>query len=234
MINNINVYKIKTFGWENAILGMRYPMNSEDKSDSTVDVIINNKIKTKFIVNLENEDIIQDRFLLGEKDKELLLKLCKAGKSHRKVLRMIHIQMSVKMPLFWWKEFDTYKVATVANSRSTMHKLGSKKLTINDFAYKSVPPEETIETLNYLIEGWNKAKKSNDCSNNMWRSLIEYLPSSYIQERMLDFNYETALSIYFDRKNHKLEEWHYFCNKLLELPYFVKIKNEITNKINTY
>lgn len=193
----MKIIKTNTFGWENALCGMRYPKNSEHLMDSSF-----------------------NPFMLGIKDASLLFKLTVAGKDHRKVLRMIHIQTSIKMPISWWIQFDTYKVGTTANSRSRMHKLGSSFLTKDDFYvkdYESSKFKETLKYLNQQIYMYQEYKKDNqvDIARQYWRNLIDYLPMSYEQERMVDFNYEVMLAICNSRWNEKLsEEWKYFIKSI--------------------
>lgn len=177
------------YGFKNAMIGMRYPKNSESLNDSTETCI-------------------------GEKDLELLLKLTKAGRDHRKVLRMIHVQASISMPISWWIQYDTYKVATVANSRSRMHKMGSRLLTEEDFYVKdwTKTMASVLEELNRDITIW---QQTGDVA--AWRRVIDLLPMSYMQERMIDLNYETLLGILESRYNEKLRgEWRLFCNAFLE------------------
>jgi len=195
----MKISNIEVFGFRNAILGMRYPKNSEHLSDS---IIENNNFK------------------IGEKDLKLLLQLSKAGKDHRKVLRMIHVQASVNMPISWWIQYDTYKVGTTANSRSRMHKMGSTFLTIDDFYFEdNLESRLYFENLIVLINKQIKIYQDNfgsEKAKKAWRFIIDILPMSYQQERMIDLNYEILLNIIKARYNEKLSlEWKYFCDSFL-------------------
>lgn len=188
----------ETCGIRHAIRGMRNAMNSWDKSDSY-------------------EDIIYNTFKLGENDKGLAMKLSKAGTDHRKFLRMITVYADITAPLYWWKEFDTYKVGTVANSCSTMHKLASKNLTLGDFSidnYERCYYVDILRNLNTLIDNY---KKTNDIK--YFRILVGLLPSSFNQKRTVMLNYEVLANIYKSRQGHKLKEWHEFIEWIEGLPY---------------
>ncbi len=189
-INNIEV-----FGFKNAMLGMRYPKNSEHLSDSS------------------EKDI-------GPKDLELLLKLTQAGKDHRKALRMIHVQAAVDMPISWWIQYDTYKIGTTANSRSRMHKMGTQLLTKDDFYIETWDTynEEMLEHCNKLIKKWQETK-----DHIIWKKIIDCLPMSYQQERMIDLNYEVLVAILNSRYNEKLRgEWRFFCDTFLNECLYLK------------
>lgn len=197
-------------GIRHAIRGMRNPMNSWDKSDSY-------------------EDIIYNTFKLGENDKGLAMKLSKAGTDHRKFLRMITVYADITAPLYWWKEFDTYKVGTVANSCSTMHKLTSKRLTLDDFSIDNNEQGYYVDILydlNALIDNY---KKTNDIK--YFRMLVGLLPSSYNQKRTVMLNYEVLANIYKSRQGHKLKEWHEFIEWIEGLPYNELIRGEKHNEI---
>lgn len=201
------IKKIKTMGWENAIIGMRYPKNSEDKSDT----------------NFYSSDKT-----LGKDDLRLLLQLTQAGRDHRKVLRMIHVQASVNMTMSWWTQYDTYKVATVTNSRSRMHKMGSKLLTKNDFYVIEWTKqlENILKTINSYIKIWQKTK-----DKNIWLQILDILPISYLQERMIDLNYETLISICRTRWNEKLKtEWNFFIKEFINKCPYLKILWEVSTK----
>lgn len=194
----IQIEKIETYGWEAAIRGMRNPMNSWELSDSFYD-------------GTELE--------FGEKDLNLAKALYKAGTDHSKFLRMIHVTMDITAPLYWWKEYDTYKVGTVANSCSTMHKIHDKKFVLGDFSNEHIL---NYETLNDVIGDLNvhrrKFLETND--KKYWYAMIQELPSCYNQKRTVDLNYQTILNMYFARRFHKLEEWQKFCMEMRnELPY---------------
>lgn len=198
----IEIKRIRTFGWEGAIRGMRNPMNSWEKSDS----------------NFEGQ------ILIGEEDLKLACNLIKAGSSDRKFLRMIHVQLDITAPLYWWKECDTYKIATVSNSCSTMHKIHSRDLTLDDFSTDKLT-EENKKLIENIISAINFNRISFTKDKDMWYQMIQLLPSSYNQTRTLDLNYETLLNIYFQRRHHKLDEWKVLCNEIEKLPYmknFVK------------
>lgn len=196
----IKVEKIETYGWAEAIRGMRNPMNSWDKSDSKI--------------TQESKDI-------GPNDEKLMRNLAKAGPSHRKFMRMITVYMDITAPLYWWKEFDTYKVGTVANSCSTMHKIAAKEFTIDDFSHEHLIEEEPIPTRVYSSMDMLEATISNlnifrdlylkTKNKKYWWQMIQLLPSSYNQKRTVMMNYETLHNIYEQRKIHKLDEWVQFC-----------------------
>ena len=187
------------WGFEHAVRGMRNPMNSWDKSDTFVD---------------------SDLVLLGKKDKELMKRLIHAGTSHRKFLRQIFVSVDITAPLYWWKEFDTYKVGTVANSCSTMHKIHDKEFTIDDFSVEHLnddvlnkPFKDIISCLNFFRQLYIQ-----DNSKDNWWQMIQLLPSSYNQKRTVTMNYENLLNIYETRRNHKLDEWKDFCKWIERLP----------------
>ena len=196
--------------WEIIIEGMRNPMNSWDKSDSSVE----------HIVNPQTMNTADFQFHLGENDNKLMTSLAKGGAVHAKYRRMIPVFLTINAPLYWWKEFDTYKVGTVANSCSTMHKIHAKEFTMADFSCEHLCRnsmrllEITVETLNmerenFLVSG----------SKWSWWQMIQLLPTSYNQKRTVMLNYEVLVNIYHSRKNHKLDEWHTFCDWIRGLPY---------------
>jgi len=192
--------KTSVMNFENAIRGARNPMNSWAKSDS-----------------FYNE---KGSFILGENDLALAKKLCMAGSDHRKFMRQIFVSVDITAPLYWWKEFDTYKVATVANSTSTMHKIHSKAFEIDDFSHDQLTEESRKileKTIEYLEELRQKYNQNQD--KKYWYDIIQLLPSSYNQLRTCTLNYETLTNIYHSRRNHKLAEWHVFCDWILTLPY---------------
>ena len=186
-------------GWEAAIRGMRNPLNSWDKSDS----------------HFENQNVV-----LGQRDKSLMRSLVAAGSDHRKFLRYLTVTCDVTAPLYWWKEYDTYKVGTVANSCSTMHKIAAKPFTLEDFSHEHLTQtslaclEATIAQLNVSRETYLQTKDKAD-----WWQMIQLLPSAYQQRRTLLLNFEVLRNIYFARRNHKLDEWHTFCDAIAALPY---------------
>ena len=185
---------------ENAMRGARNPLNSWARSDSCYDG--------------------EGRYILGENDLALALRLCAAGSDHRKFIRQILVSMDITAPMYWWKEFDTYKVGTVANSTSTMHRLHTKPLEVSDFSTDHLTPASLAEFERYVayletvrqryVAGKDKAD---------WYDLIQLLPSSYDQMRTVTMNYEVLANIYYARRDHKLEEWHTLCAAILELPY---------------
>jgi hypothetical protein len=189
---------------DNAMRGARNPLNSWARSDSFYD---------------ENGD-----YRLGEKDLDLAKRLSRAGTDHRKYMRMILISVDITAPLYWWKEFDTYKVGTVANSTSTMHKIHSKPFALSDFSTDHMTPEsvEVMEKfIAYLEQVRLKYMETKDKQD--WYDMIQLLPSSYNQMRTLTFNYETAANIYKSRKDHKLAEWRELCEWIKTLPYAKEI-----------
>lgn len=202
----INIIEYDVFGMAYAIEGMRNPMNSWDKSDSNF--------------------IWEDRtYLLGKNDETLAKRLINAGEDHRKFMRMIHVQATVNAPLYWWKEFDTYKVGTVANSCSTMHKIHAKEFTLDDFSHEHLIddfPNDTcwLTRLSSVVWALNKARKLylETKDKKYWWQMIQILPSSYNQLRTIDLNYEVLYRMYHARKNHKLDEWREFCDWIEYLP----------------
>lgn len=197
-------------GIEHAIRGMRNPMNSWDKSDSYADTRYNT-------------------FTLGENDKGLAMKLSKAGTDHRKFLRMITVYADITAPLYWWKEFDTYKVGTVANSCSTMHTIHKRDLTIDDFSIDENATEYYIGVTIDLNALRRKYCETKDIET--FRTLIGLLPSSYNQKRTVMLNYEVLANIYKSRQGHKLKEWHEFIEWIEWLPYNELIRGEKYNEI---
>jgi len=216
----IKIEETETYGWEAAIRGMRNPMNSWDKSDSGIcykEVACHscNENRNNCAYNLEH-----DGFVIGDNDLDLMHRLCAAGSDHRKFMRMIAVSCDITAPLYWWKEFDTYKVGTVANSCSTMHKIHDKEFTIEDFSHEHLQ-EPMLEILKHTIHGLNDSREAylNSKDKLMWWQMIQLLPSSYNQKRTVMLNYEVLSNIYKSRKNHKLDEWHDFCDWIKTLPY---------------
>lgn len=201
----IKVEKIDVSGFEAAIRGMRNPMNSWDRSDSCY----------------ETYGI---SYIVGSNDLSLMRRLYKAGPEHRKYLRMIHVTMDVTAPLYWWKEYDTYKISTVANSCSTMHKIHAKEFTLDDFSTDHMT-NSSKRVLDIVIEQLNIARNYfiNTKDKNGWWQMIQLLPSSYNQKRTLDLNYETIINIIHQRTGHKLDEWNLFVEELKKLPYLAEI-----------
>ena len=186
--------------FENAIRGARNPMNSWGRMDSHTEP--------------------DGNFVFGPNDLDLAMRLAKAGSDHRKYLRMIFVSVDVTAPLYWWKEYDTYKVATVANSTSTMHKIHSKPFSMDDFScdHMTDGTKKFMETVVAELENIRLRFKETK-SKDDWYDMIQLLPSSYNQMRTCTFNYETLINIYRARKNHKLAEWHTFCDWIETLPY---------------
>ena len=223
----ISLSNAVVFGWHSAIMGMRNPMNSWANSDSAFFSDFSCKI--------------------GQNDLALMKALIKSGTEHRKFLRMIHVQMDIEAPLYWWKEFETYKVGTVANSCSTMHKIHTKEFTLDDFSHEHLTCKTdglwanadgrdfmcsaldfcqiTCDVLNHYRELYLKTK-----DKKYWWQMIQLLPSSYNQLRTVDLNYEVLLNQYFQRKDHKLDEWRIYCEQIKCFPYlndFIEVlKNE--------
>lgn len=212
--------KEATYGWEAAIRGMRNPMNSWDKSDSQWDMEKDEERSLE--PEGERIEINQwnDSYTVGEADLSLMKKLAAAGSDHGKFLRMITVTVDVTAPLYWWKEFDTYKVGTVANSCSTMHKIHAKKFEREDFSTDHLIPRMK-EVLDVTIANLNACRgnylETND--KKWWWQMIQLLPSSYNQKRTVQLNYAVLKNIYHARKNHKLDEWHTFCSWIEQLPY---------------
>ena len=195
--------KVSVMNFENAIRGARNPMNSWGRMDSHYD---------------ENNN-----FILGENDLSLAMRLRNGGTAdHRKFLRQIFVSVDITAPLYWWKEYDTYKVATVANSTSTMHKIHSKPFELDDFSHEHLT-KYGLETLKELIKALEKFRLwyNDDMGNpkQEWYNIIQLLPTSYNQLRTCTLNYETLINIYKSRKNHKLDEWREFCKWIETLPY---------------
>lgn len=211
----LKLEKTEVFGWESAIRGMRNPMNSWDKSDSNWEFVEDPSI-------INPSDSVQ--WVIGENDLKLMKSLSKAGNDHAKFLRMINVTVDITAPLYWWKEFDTYKVGTVANSCSTMHKIHAKEFSLDDFSHEHldtwsvVALESVIKALNYNREKFLESK-----DKPYWWQMIQLLPSSYNQKRTVQLNYQVLKSMYKARWNHKLDEWVYFCEWMLDLPYFTEI-----------
>ena len=215
---SIKIENIQTMGWEGALRGMRNPLNSWDKADSAYASDIE---RTDTNIAAYGTKLNRYDFVIGQNDLALCLKLIKAGSEHRKFLRMIHVQMDITAPLYWWKEFDTYKVATTSNSCSTMHKIAAKPFETDDFSHDHLLRAFTVD-LNRLIGVLNVARdeflERNDKA--FWWQMIQLLPTSYNQRRTIDMSMETVLNILSQRHSHKLDEWVEFCDTMLsKLPY---------------
>lgn len=213
----ISIEKTEVFGWNAAVRGMRAPMNSWDKSDSY----------WTHIEDAETEQTAKFEFFLGENDLKLMRSLVKGGDDHAKFLRMIHVQADITAPLYWWKEYDTYKVGTVANSCSTMHKLHTKPIELSDFSIDDFAFDDADVSLSFYSAALNcellRRKYLETQDKRHWKALIQLLPSSYNQKRTVDLNYQVLAHMYFARRSHKLSEWHEFCDWVLTLPYFREI-----------
>lgn len=196
----IKIEKTEVMNFENAMRGARNPLNSWARSDSFYD---------------ENGN-----YVLGENDLSLAKRLCKAGTDHRKFVRMIYVCVDVTAPLYWWKEYDTYKVSTVANSTSTMHKIHSKPFELSDFSTDHMN-EDGIKAMEKVIETLEdlRLKYIETKDKSYWYTMIQLLPSSYNQMRTCTLSYENLFNIYFARRNHKLDEWHEYCDWIYSLPY---------------
>lgn len=235
----IKIENTSVFGWEPAIRGMRNPMNSWDKSDSiflAMDDGLYNIHGDCVDLPADAEIEFEDDVFIGPNDHELMMKLRDAGTDHRKFMRMIIAYMDITAPLYWWKEFDTYKVGTVANSCSTMHKIQEKEFVLDDFSR-----EHLIDEPIYVHDGFDSKEERvipscllndiitilNACRNKFietkdkkyWWQMIQLLPTSYNQRRTVMLNYEVLANIYEARKNHKLDEWRSFCGWIECLPY---------------
>lgn len=223
----IKIEHTEVAGWEAAIRGMRNPMNSWEKSDTAT---------------LFDEDGNADVFI-GDNDHDLMMRLASAGSVHAKYRRMIVVWVDITAPLYWWKEFDTYKVGTVANSCSTMHKIHAKEFTLDDFSTEHLfdgfercekgrgddevweNPTTHLETIINILNYYRK-KFLDDGDKSYWWQMIQLLPTSYNQKRTVMLNYEVLVGMYRDRKNHKLDEWHTLCDWIRGLPYSEIITGE--------
>lgn len=206
----IKIENTEVMGWEPALRGMRNPMNSWKNSDS-------------YWTHIENPETLNTakfEFFIGENDLRLAKKLAKAGAEHRKYMRMINVYCDITAPLYWWKEFDTYKIGTVANSCSTMHKIHEKAFCESMFSTEHLD-ELGIFTLKRVLFNLNQARHKYKTSNSKddWWEMIQLLPTSYNQRRTVMVNYETLSNIHKQRRNHKLDEWHTFCDWIESLPY---------------
>lgn len=211
----LTIDKVSVYGFEESIRGMRNPMNSWDKSDSGYSNIP--RIDAMICETELHVDSADSIYLLGYNDATLMNKLVKAGPSHRKFMRMIVVYMDICAPLYWWKEFDTYKVGSVSNSCSTMHKITDKVFEIEDFSTDMLTD---FDCLDNIIVSLNKNRdlylKTMD--KKYWWNIIQILPSSYNQKRTVMLSYEVLHKMYNERKSHKLYEWISFCKKICELP----------------
>lgn len=233
----LKIENVEVVGWEAAIRGMRNPKNSWAKSDSHWDYV-NQGPEYLTVAHFDDAD-----FNIGPNDKKLMTTLRNAGTDHRKFMRMITVYLDITAPLYWWKEFDTYKVGTVANSCSTMHKIAAKKFTLDDFSHEHLDtfrgltmyaPQEyhfsSLDLLNLQVDvlnQWrtrylNALKTETETglpAKDIWWQMIQLLPSSYNQKRTVMLNYEVLANMYKSRRNHKLDEWHTFCDWIESLSY---------------
>ena len=223
MIKIENVILPSPEQWKALIMGARNPMNSWEKSDSQY-IAPRGGVRLPLV------------YSVGPNDRTLMMKLCKAGTDHRKFMRMIAVYVDVTAPLYWWKEFDTYKVGTVANSCSTMHKIADKEFTLDDFSHEHLILYEVDDeicrdfkdTLECTIDDLNVARELylETKDKKYWNTMIQLLPSSYNQKRTVMLNYEVLANMYHSRKNHKLDEWREFCDWIESLPYSELITGE--------
>lgn len=229
----LKIENTEVIGWKHAIRGMRNPKNSWEKTDSypAVDCGKCGKIEREGICKKEDRDCTGfECFEVGPNDLKLMTTLRNAGTDHRKFMRMITVYLDITAPLYWWKEFDTYKVGTVANSCSTMHKIAAKEFVLDDFSHEHLQDdsvavlESVIHTLNVHRE-WFNNKVLDDPKIDWWQ-MIQLLPSSYNQKRTVMLNYEVLANIYKSRRNHKLDEWHTLCDWIESLPYSELITGE--------
>ncbi len=197
----LKVERISVMNFENAIRGARNPMNSWARMDSHYDE--------------------EGNYVLGPNDLDLAKRLAHAGSDHRKFLRQIFVSVDITAPLYWWKEFDTYKVGTVANSCSTMHKIHAKEFTREDFSHDRMDKGglAALDALIAYLEGERQKFLANKEDRTPWHNMIQLLPSSYNQMRTVTMNYENLIAIYYARRTHKLAEWHTLCDAILTLPY---------------
>lgn len=207
----IRIDEIETYGWEAAIRGMRNPMNSWDKSDSNFEKLYS--FPEDHLVSVPITEI-------GDNDLKLMRQLAAAGSDHGKYLRMINVTLDIEAPLYWWKEFDTYKVGTVANSCSTMHKIQAKEFTLEDFSTDHLSQTNLI-IMKMVVDALNNARLDflSQKDKRDWWQMIQLLPSSYNQKRTVQLNYAVLKNIYHARRNHKLDEWHTFCHFIESLPH---------------
>ncbi len=212
----LKIEDAEILGWEHAIRGMRNPLNSWAKSDSNWRYVAPAQREGHILASYSDDS----EFWIGPNDVDLMSRLRNAGTDHRKFMRMITVYLDITAPLYWWKEFDTYKVGTVANSCSTMHCIHKHEFMLEDFSHEHLSTvslstlKTTIEHLNFCREVYLKTK-----DKGTWWQMIQLLPSSYNQKRTVMMNYEVLANIYKSRRNHKLDEWHTFCDWIEGLPY---------------
>jgi hypothetical protein len=269
----LKIENTEVLGWEHAIRGMRNPMNSWEKSDSGYGChLTKGRDQIDWTRHEEGEEcrctncdwcspLCEDdfdseyskhvrEFIIGPNDLNLMTRLRNAGTDHRKFMRMIVVYVDLTAPLYWWKEFDTYKVGTVANSCSTMHKIAEKEFTLEDFSHEhlaecdgewvdiltvdpySFPAMESTDILKTVVEGLNRFRSRyiETKDKKYWWQMIQLLPSSYNQRRTVMLSYEVLANIYKSRRNHKLDEWHIFCDWIEGLPYSELITGGTTDE----
>jgi hypothetical protein len=215
----LKVENTDVFGWEAAIRGMRNPMNSWEKSDSGLTVMNPGDVEFGYEPNYE--------YLVGENDLKLMKTLSKAGSDHGKFLRMINVTVDITAMQPWWSEFDTYKVGTVRNSCSKMHKIHVKEFTLDDFEHRGI--DEVGGSVQWALAivleqcEWLRKMFNETHEKKYWRALIELLPEGYRMRATVQLNYQVLKSMYFARKDHKLDEWHTLCDWMLTLPYFKEV-----------
>lgn len=221
----IKIQNIDVYGWEACVRGMRNPMNSWDRSDSYEAYYQTDNV-------IEGDIVCCPEYLVGENDLDLMKRLFKGGTEHRKYLRFINVTMDITAPLYWWKEFDTYKVGTNCNSCSTMHKIHAKEFTLDDFSCEHLfgdkdkrDVDEPIGIMNMIIDTLNDAREMflETKDKLYWWQMIQLLSTSYNQRRTVQMNYEVAVRMIQQRKNHKLDEWNEMVEELLKLPYMKEI-----------
>ena len=236
----LKIENTEVIGWEHAIRGMRNPKNSWGKSDS----LFMNAEGNYYTIGGDNDlwpDELYADTIIGDNDLKLMTTLRNTGTDHRKFMRMIVVYLDITAPLYWWKEFDTYKVGTVANSCSTMHRIADKEFTLEDFSCEHLEGralntlEDMVDELNYWRDYYLAIKKQNVVgadkkAKELWWQMIQLLPSSYNQKRTVMLNYEVLANIYKSRRNHKLDEWHTLCDWIESLPYSELITG---NKVST-
>lgn len=223
----IQIENVEVVGLEPAIRGMRNPMNSWDRSDSGICKGGDNGVGCENCVDICCDHAYDHEFKVGKNDYDLMQRLAAAGPVHAKYRRMITVYLDITAPLYWWSEYDTYKVGTVANSCSKMHKIADKEFTPDDFSHEHLS-EPSIFQLNNTVRYLNDAREMYCKTKNKdyWWQMIQLLPSSYNQRRTVMLNYEVLADIYPMRKNHKLDEWREFCRWIESLPYSKLITGE--------
>lgn len=223
----IKIEKTCIDGWEASIRGLRNPMNSWDKSDTNYNRMRYHYYGCDISETTTSPDI-------GANDLSLMQKLINAGSDHSKFMRMINVTCDITAPLYWWKEYDTYKVGTVANSCSTMHKIHAKEFTLDDFSHEKLTGQARIILEDYIIPQLNEDRENflRWKDKDDWWNMIQLLPTSYNQKRTVQLNYAVLRNMYHSRKNHKLDEWRNFCEWVETLPYAELITDGGSNNDN--